>query len=399
MYTYSIPSSGYVRYRGYNTSATTSPSSSPSPEHSHAWYHYYPRASNMQSKSRRPDKGHAKQERYSSPRIPSGWDYTSGYTSSNYYTDSSDYYSSPRWKEAPYMSNTSNAYGRPGTSGEGNGPRRHASKASQPVFVDTSDEADDSPNYVYIKPRASHHKSRSDQYSSYYQAYTSSDSYDSSPPRSRARRSSQSTKSRPTATKSKSVKPELPKRVATAADAAKAKIPAGYSLKNWDPTETPILLLGSVFDANSLGKWIFDWTVLRYKAGTFEADRAGKLWILLINLAGKMKRADECFPRIHSQENQELVDDFLISGNRLLGRLKALLKKCEQFMWKAAQQSSNGSIKMGEDSGKAFVLSMFGDKSLVMESNSTEELMESMRLWNKRFDANCEEILRRPRAR
>jgi hypothetical protein len=48
----------------------------------------------------------------------------------------------------------------------------------------------------------------------------------------------------------------LPK--ATEADARKYGIPPGYSLKNWDPTEEPIMLLGSVFDANSLGKWIYN---------------------------------------------------------------------------------------------------------------------------------------------
>jgi hypothetical protein len=31
-------------------------------------------------------------------------------------------------------------------------------------------------------------------------------------------------------------------------------IPIGYSVKSWDPTERPIIRLGSVFDANSLGK-------------------------------------------------------------------------------------------------------------------------------------------------
>jgi hypothetical protein len=50
--------------------------------------------------------------------------------------------------------------------------------------------------------------------------------------------------------------PPHPVRTATEADAKRHDIPAGYSLKNWDPTEKPIILLGSVFDANSLGKWI-----------------------------------------------------------------------------------------------------------------------------------------------
>jgi hypothetical protein len=53
-------------------------------------------------------------------------------------------------------------------------------------------------------------------------------------------------------------KKKKPPRVtkATEEDARRAGIPAGYSYENWDPTEEPIMLLGSVFDANSLGKWI-----------------------------------------------------------------------------------------------------------------------------------------------
>lgn len=53
----------------------------------------------------------------------------------------------------------------------------------------------------------------------------------------------------------------MPLREAPAKDAKKNGILAVYSLKHWDPEEEPILLLGSVFDAHSLGKWIYDWTV------------------------------------------------------------------------------------------------------------------------------------------
>ena len=56
-------------------------------------------------------------------------------------------------------------------------------------------------------------------------------------------------------------------RKATDEDARRAGIPAGFSTKNWDPTEEPITLLGSVFDANSLGKWIYDWTVFLLRRG------------------------------------------------------------------------------------------------------------------------------------
>ncbi len=51
-------------------------------------------------------------------------------------------------------------------------------------------------------------------------------------------------------------------------DAQSAGTLAGYSIKNWDPNELPIVLLGSVFDANSLGNWKYDWTAKPYSAGS-----------------------------------------------------------------------------------------------------------------------------------
>jgi len=181
---------------------------------------------------------------------------------------------------------------------------------------------------------------------------------------------------------------------ATEEDAIKWKIPAGYSIKNWDPTELPIILLGSVFDANSLGKWIYDWTVYHHGASSPMADVAGDLWLLLIKLAGKMKRAEECVGRIHSTD-KEMVEDFIDSGKRLWQKFKDLLKECEKFMWKAAKREGSKGVSMGKNAGTEFVDSIFGrDREL----ENTEKLMNSIRLWNMRFDANCEEILRRPTA-
>lgn len=85
----------------------------------------------------------------------------------------------------------------------------------------------------------------------------------------------------------RSVKHTSPRpRKATEQDARRAGIPVGFSTKNWDPTEEPITLLGSVFDANSLGKWIYDWTVFCHGPATPMSDVAGELWLLLIQLAG-----------------------------------------------------------------------------------------------------------------
>ena len=295
------------------------------------------------------------------------------------------------------------------TNGNGN-HKRHASMRSQTqhIYVDDADEADDlEPAYTYIKPRTETY-TRTTRTTRFYNTKPSrkADTYffyneqvpmyeqaaESQPVRSRARRESNST--RPKSSPSK--KPANPPPVATAADAAHHKIPAGYALKNWDPTEEPILILGSVFDANSLGKWIYDWTVYHHKAGSPLTEVAGELWLLLIKFAGKMKRAEECLPRIRSRDNREMVRDFHISGERIWGKMKKLLKLCEEFMWRAAKrEGSRGTVKMGEKSGIEFVKSIFGRER---ELERTEQLMQSVRLWNMRFDANCEDILKRPGA-
>lgn len=292
--------------------------------------------------------------------------------------------------------------GNAGNGGNSYPSKRHASVKSQTqrIFIDTSDEAeDDTPMYTYIRPRSKPHKekyAKADTHFFYDQGPVYDDTSDSEIQRSRARRSSHSQKPKAT-TSSRPAKPPPPPTVATAADALRAGIPAGYSIKNWDPTESPIILLGSVFDANSLGKWIYDWTIYRHGPATPIAEVAGDLWLLLIKLAGKMKRADECLPRIKSSHNEELVGSFLDSGDRLWGRLSGLLKTCEEYMWKAARKSGKkGSVDMGRHTGTVFVDSMFGrDREL----DKTESLMQGIRLWDVRFDANCEDILRNPSAR
>jgi hypothetical protein len=184
-------------------------------------------------------------------------------------------------------------------------------------------------------------------------------------------------------------KPPAPRK-ATDADAKRHEIPAGYQLKNWDPNEEPILLLGSVFDANSLGKWIYDWTVYREGPGTPIADMAGELWLSLIKVSGKYKRAEEAFGRVRSAENKDTVSEFIEAGERLMERLRQLLKACEPPMLKAARKSKSG---LGKNSGVEFVDTLFGrDRELAR----TERFMQNMRIFNLRFDANCEDIIRNP---
>ncbi|KAL8933673.1 MAG: hypothetical protein Q9216_006258 [Gyalolechia sp. 2 TL-2023] len=407
MYHYSVPPPGYVRYN-YNTTPTSSPSASPSPDDRYAYY--VPQFRTTPTTS--PDaRRHSRKESYSSPRGPAGWHSPAGYPSPTHYATMPNYWSPPPAHQVHvsnfgHVKEKARRFSQSGHQRGGGNHKRRASEQQSPtqrIIVDTSDEAEDSPPpiYIHLKPRpAAHHSHPREKYTKadpdffYNQVPVRAEDHDSQPQRSRARRSSSSAKPRPTPTKPAKV--ISPSREATAADAAKAGIPAGYSVKNWDPTEAPILLLGSVFDANSLGKWIYDWTVFHHGSASPMSEVAGDLWLLLIKLAGKMKRADECLPRVRAHDNQEMVEDFLESGDRLWGRFKRLLKACEEFMWKAARrEGSKGPIKMGKNSGCEFVDSIFGrDREL----EKTESLMQSIRLWNMRFDANCEDILRRPSA-
>jgi hypothetical protein len=176
------------------------------------------------------------------------------------------------------------------------------------------------------------------------------------------------------------------------ADAKRHKIPRGYSLKNWDPTEEPIMLLGSVFDANSLGKWIYDWTVYHHGAGSPIGEMAGELWLLLIQLAGRMKRAEEILPKIQTQVDKEIVDGFIAAGERLTDKLRKLLKTCEAPMLRSgSKQKKDGQL--GKSAGVEFVETLFGPDR---ELDKTQRFMASVRLWNDRLGANCEEILKQP---
>lgn len=182
-----------------------------------------------------------------------------------------------------------------------------------------------------------------------------------------------------------------PKRAATEADAKRHRIPVGYSLKNWDPAEEPIMLLGSVFDANSLGKWIYDWTVYHHGPATPISEMAGDMWLLLIKLAGKIKRAEEAVPKIRTKDNQEMVEEFIEAGDRLTDKLRKLLKACEQPMLRSSKTRKESQL--GKNAGVEFVETLFGRER---ELEKTEKFMASVRLWNLRFDTNCEEILRKP---
>jgi hypothetical protein len=374
-YHYSSPPKGYTPY--YD--------SSPTSPYNDEYVYYAPQYESPQAKR------HERKYSYTATR-PGGWHSPPGYPSPKHYEGVPDY-KSPPYKEV-YVSTTKRDIKSKLRSYSMSGGRQNHTtrKQEQPIYIhDGVDDACHIPQYLYREPKQkSRHTKKPSADQNFY--FNQEQIYDEQAKRSRARRSSTTTR-----TPQKPAKPSYtkPPPKATEEDAARAGIPSGYSIKNWDPTESPIILLGSVFDANSLGKWIYDWTVYHHGPSTPMADVAGDLWLLLIKLAGKMKRAEECVPRIRSIDSQEMVEDFIESGSRLWQKFKQLLKSCEQYMWRAARREGSKGVSMGKNAGTEFVDSIFGrDREL----ENTEKLMNSIRLWNMRFDANCEEILRRPSA-
>lgn len=380
-YHFSSPPKGYSPY--YYDSSPTSPYNSD--------YVYY--APQQQYGTSPPANRHSRTRSYqptATAQKPGGWHSPPGYPSAQFYETVPNYATPPQ--KTVYVSTARGMKSKLRTSSMSGSKHqtRTTRTQKQPVYVDVVDDAYNSPQYIYREPKAQtrHAKPSADQY--FY--FNQDQIYDEQPKRTKTRRSSTTAR-----TPQKSAKPTHAKTPtkATEADAERAGIPVGYSIKNWDPTELPIVLLGSVFDANSLGKWIYDWTVFHHGASSPMADVAGDLWLLLIKLAGKMKRAEECVDRIRSIDSQEMVEDFLASGSRLWQKFKQLLKACEQFMWRAAKREGSKGISMGKNAGTEFVDSIFGrDREL----ETTEKIMTSIRLWNMRFDANCEDILRRPSA-
>jgi hypothetical protein len=323
-----------------------------------------------------PKRGHTRRASYN-PTPKQGGYYSPAGASPPWYQDD---YATPRKQVYVSTDGSKRRYDVPNTKYH----YRTKSQQTQPVYVRDDGPGYAEPRVIYRTPSTKQRptKAPADDYVYYKQEQV----YQEAPRRKTTTRRA-STTTKPT----HKSKPSYVAPVATEEDAARAGIPAGYSYKNWDPSELPIILLGSVFDANSLGKWIYDWTVYRYTASHPFADVAGEMWLLLIKLAGKMRRAEECLPRIRTHDSRELIRDFLASADRLWDKFKDLLKECEYFMLKAAKRE--GSKKMGKNAGTEFVDSIFGRDRFL---GQTEKLMQSIRTWNHRFDANCEDILRRP---
>lgn len=175
---------------------------------------------------------------------------------------------------------------------------------------------------------------------------------------------------------------------ATEADARKHGIPSKYSLKHWDPNENPILFLGSVFDANSLGEWIYRWTLSHHGHGAPISTMAGELWVLLIEFAHNVKLAKETVPCSNSPTEIDLVlvEQFNIASEGLMKKLRSLLKVCETRMLKPVKTRAS---RLSGDAGIKFVETLFGQDQKLRE---TVDLINELRRFNLKSTMRTQQL-------
>lgn len=366
-YTYSSPAPGMPQRNGFYDGVGSIPTPGPTPS---------PRTPNSSSRRRSTTHDFSGSAEYVSGKRP---------TSSRRSADHPEFYgstSSPRPSAAHRATYMHTPLHTPPPSAHANMPNIYS--YAVPGFTPQADYFPFSPGPQSPPPHEGRH-SRSH--------HRRGDSYGGEP----SPRSPQKPSKPPRTTSASGMDPETLRR-----KAAEAGIPTDYSLKNWDPNERPVILLGSVFDANSLGEWVFNWT--KYHHGrTHDATKtAGGLWELLIELNSKLKRARDLFDAIKKPDNKEIVEEFMDSGERLWQRLKSLLRSCEDYMWMGAKRVTSPKhhdgktkVQMGKQSGAEFVDAMFNGEK---EWEKTERLMRGMATWCQRFQVNCEEILRSPDA-
>lgn len=117
----------------------------------------------------------------------------------------------------------------------------------------------------------------------------------------------------------------------------------------------------------------------------------GEIWLQLHKEAKNMQRAYASIPTIEFSDNEEIIQDFLESGKRLIVRCKTLIDICKEY------------IRRTPPSGNVVGFSIIRRQLTLAElekqmQSDGENLMRVLSLWNLRFEANCNDILEHPSA-
>lgn len=187
---------------------------------------------------------------------------------------------------------------------------------------------------------------------------------------------------------------------ATEEDARRVGLDARLNLKRWDPREEPIVLLGTVFDGRSLGKWIREWTQYCAGEGMPLTGMSEDLERLLEGMLSRSGDARYVLNLPLSEMEREMLEDFVESSGRVLDKMQKVVRRCEDPMLavgeggrrKRSRRGLSMKRKLEPQAGEVFVYCLFGVDGMLEE---TRAVMQQIRLWEKRFDVNCEGIVRK----
>lgn len=152
-----------------------------------------------------------------------------------------------------------------------------------------------------------------------------------------------------------------------------------------------MLLLGSVYDPYSIGKWIYDWTVSQFNAASPIADIAGDIWMRFLSLASKCVQADVCLRTLQSRGDRRVLKEFLRSADDVWGNYAEILRVCQVAMMRTVRREGGKQV-LDAEAGREFVETMFGrDREL----ERTEAMRAGLHHWLDEFEDVCEPVLRR----
>lgn len=182
-------------------------------------------------------------------------------------------------------------------------------------------------------------------------------------------------------------------RDATRKDAMRHRIPPYYDLRQGDPDEEPFTVVGSAFDAYSLGDWIYGWSVHAYGKHAPETQASHHLWNLIIRVADKFRSSRNFvahsvgIENMKQGENVDMVREFIEAGECLMERFHEHLKRCERYVNESGNKDT-GFIS--SDECVRLVKALFSSQRIFENGAS---LTQSMRLWNHRWGVNCAEVV------
>lgn len=178
------------------------------------------------------------------------------------------------------------------------------------------------------------------------------------------------------------------RRQATIGDLRRIGITEDLCVKRWNPDRTPIVVAGSVMDANSICDWIMSWTKIYVDDNMYDMTAINDLTycILALDYYDHMTslRLSSCI----TSEQVDVVEDFVESRDRLWARLLDIIDICTGVMLRELRKlrSSKERDSRYNRNGAIFVSNIMFNDTI---SHNIFKLYNAVRIWSYRYCVNC----------